>query len=123
MAARKPVFTENFSAALAGIETFVGAEGEASFARFFNCFVADIVPMLCRFPHSGRSFLERSLGSAQTLQLAEKLTKHLGEGDDVRELIVDDYLILYLLRRNLIVFLSIKHHRQLSFDLKGFWLD
>ena len=33
---------------------------------------------------------------------------------------MDDYLVLYLIRGDRVVFLSIKHHRQLSFDLKGF---
>jgi hypothetical protein len=34
---------------------------------------------------------------------------------------MDDYLLLYLVRGRQIVFLWIKHHRQLSFDLQGFW--
>ena len=47
----------------------------------------------------------------------------LAKSDDLREYIVDDYLLLYLLRGNQLVFLSIKHHRQLSFDLKRFWQE
>ena len=43
------------------------------------------------------------------------------KGDDLREFIVDDYLILYLIRGNRLHFLGIKHHRQLSFNLKLLW--
>jgi hypothetical protein len=32
-------------------------------------------------------------------------------------------LILYVVRDKRVVFLSIKHHRQLSFDLKHFWQE
>jgi hypothetical protein len=42
-------------------------------------------------------------------------------GDDLREFILDEYLLLYLVRRNQVIFLSIKQHRQLSFDLHRFW--
>jgi len=45
----------------------------------------------------------------------------LARGDDLREFVVDDYLLLYLLRGDRIIFLAIKHHRQLSFDLDQFW--
>lgn len=44
-------------------------------------------------------------------------------GDDIRELIVDEFLVLYLVRGDRVVFLSIKHHRQLSYDLKAFWRE
>ncbi len=121
MADKRPVFTENFSANLTDIEAFLGEEGEKVFARFLDRLINDIVPTLCRFPLSGRSFLKRSVQSTQAWELAEKLGEQLEEGDEIREFIVDAYLILYLVRGNRIVFLSIKHHRQLSFDLKRFW--
>jgi hypothetical protein len=123
MADKRAVFTENFSTNLTDIETFLGEDGRQFFLRFFEHLAEDIVPMLCRFPHSGRSFLERSIRSTQGLQLVERLKEYLKEGDDLRELILDDYLILYVVRGSSVVFLSIKHHRQLSFDLKHFWQE
>jgi plasmid stabilization system protein ParE len=121
MAAKRPRFARNFSANLDDIQAFLGAEKASSFARLFKRLVADVVPQVCRFPLSGRSFLERPLLSTQALALAERLKERLQEGDDLRELIVDDYLILYLVRGKEVLFLSIKHHRQLSYDLKAFW--
>ncbi len=123
MAVKRPLFTENFSSNLADTQEFLGADGAAYFAKFFERFVAEVVPNACRFPLSGRSFLERSIQTTQSESLAQKLKQKLQEGDDIRELIVDDYLVLYLVRGNDIVFLSIKHHRQLSYDLKTFWRE
>jgi hypothetical protein len=123
MADKRAVFTENFSANLTDIESFLGEEGRQFFHRFFSHLVGDIVPMLCRFPQAGRSFLDRSIHSTKALQLVDRLKGYLKEGDDLRELIVDDYLIHYVVRGRSIVFLSIKHHRQLSFDLKSFWQE
>ncbi len=119
----KPVFTENFSSNLADIQTFLGGEGSSAFQKFFKHLVDDLVPLLCRFPRSGRSFLERSIQSKEALAMAQKLKDKLREDDDLRELIADDYLILYVVRTNQMVFLSIRHHRQLAFDLKRFWRE
>ena len=53
--------------------------------------------------------------------MLERLKAVLRKGDDLREFIVDDYIILYLVRRNRLYFLAIKHHRQLSFDFRRLW--
>lgn len=119
----KPVFTENFSSNLSDIQTFLGESGSRAFDRFFKHLVDDIVPMLCRFPRSGRSFLERSIRSNEALATAQKVKEKLSEGDDLREFIADEYLILYVVRAKQIVFLSVRHHRQLTFDLKRFWRE
>ena len=125
MAARgnNPVFTANFSSNLSDIQTFLGEDGRRTFDRFFEHLVDDLVPMLCRFPRSGRSFLERSIRSNEALAMVQKLQEKLRDGDDLREFIADEYLILYVVRAKQIVFLSIRHHRQLSFDLKRFWRE
>lgn len=123
MAVRRPVFTENFSNNLEAIQSFLGPEGDRAFHRLVDRLFDEIVPTLCRFPLSGRSFLSRTIRSTEAQILAEKLQGQLEKGDDLREFIVDDYLILYLLRGNQILFLSIKHHRQMSFDLKMFWQE
>jgi plasmid stabilization system protein ParE len=121
MAGRRPVFTENFAANLAAIEAFLGPEGESAFRRLLDRLFDEIVPELCRFPQAGRSFLGRSLKSRRGEALAELLGEAIEKNDDLREFLVDDYLVLYLIRGLRIVFLSIKHQRQLSFDLRRFW--
>ena len=121
MAGKQPRFTENFSTNLTAIEEFLGSHGGRALHRFLDRLFDDVIPTLCRFPQSGRSFLTRAVRSAKANARAKELRKLLTKGDDLREFVMDDYLVLYLVRRGQVVFLAVKHHRQLSFDLKGFW--
>ena len=121
MAAKRPAFTENFSANLTAIETFLEPDGAATFQGLLDRLFDEVIPTLCRFPLAGRSFLAHAIQSTKVKTLVRKLRGRLGKTDELREFIVDDYLLLYLVRGERLVFLSIKHHRQLSFDLKRFW--
>lgn len=120
---KRPVFTENFSANLTDIEAFLGSEGRAAYKRLLNRLFTESIPTLCRFPQSGRPFLNHAIKSTKAETLTRDLHRLLGKDDEVKEYIMDEHLILYLVRRDKIVFLSVKHHRQLSFDLKQFWLS
>jgi len=123
MAGRRltPVFTENFADNLEAIRGFLGEEGRAAFARLLDRLLDDIVPTLCQFPQSGRSFLAHPVRSLEARARLRRLKALLPKGDDLREFILDDYLILYLVRGPQLIFLAIKHHRQLSFDFNRFW--
>lgn len=121
MAGKQPRFTENFSTNLTAIEEFLGSHGGRALHHFLDRLFDDVIPTLCRFPQSGRSFLAHPIKSAKAKALTKELRKLLGKGDDLREFVMDDYLVLYLVRRGQVIFLAVKHHRQLSFDLKGFW--
>jgi plasmid stabilization system protein ParE len=122
MAARaKLLFTQNFAANLDGIQSFLETEGRPAFQRLLSRIFDDICPTLSRFPQSGRSFLAHRIGSAEAQIVVDRLRGVIHPGDDLREFTVDDYIILYLVRSRRIYFLAIKHHRQLSFDLRHFW--
>ena len=121
MAGKQPRFTENFSTNLTAIEEFLGSHGRRALHRFLDRLFDDVIPTLCRFPQSGRLFLAHPIKSAKAKALTKELRRLLGKGDDLREFVMDDYLVLYLVRRGQVIFLAVKHHRQLSFDLKGFW--
>lgn len=116
-----PLFTENFAANLDSIRLFSEAGGQAALRRLLGRLFDHIVPTLSRFPQSGRSVLTHPAGSLETQALLDRLKAELRKGDDLREFIVDDYVILYLRRKSRLYFLAIKHHRQLSFDLRRFW--
>ena len=118
----RPFFTENFAVNLDAIRLFLEPEGEPAFQRLIDRLFGDIVPTLRRFPQSGRPFLAHAVRSSQARVLVNRLKALLNKNDDLREFIVDDYIILYLIRENRLIFLAIKHHRQLSFDLKRLWL-
>jgi hypothetical protein len=123
MAGKRPRFTENFSANLTTIEEFVAPHSRTAFHRFLDRLFDDVIPTLCRFPQSGRSFLTCTVKSMKAKALTKALRKFLNKGDDLREFVMDDYLVLYLVRRHQVIFLAMKHHRQLSFDLTRFWVE
>jgi plasmid stabilization system protein ParE len=123
MAGRRfaPVFTHNFLSNLDAIEAFLEPEGMTAFRRLLDRLFDNIVPMLTRFPDSGRPLLHHPVRSREARTLVRKLRSLISPSDEIREFVVDDYLLLYLRRRKKIIFLAIKHHRQLSFDLRRFW--
>ncbi|HET8760358.1 MAG TPA: type II toxin-antitoxin system RelE/ParE family toxin, partial [Nitrospiria bacterium] len=123
MAGRRfaPVFTQNFLSNLDAIEAFLTPEGITAFRRLLDRLFDDIVPMLTRFPDSGRPLLHHPVRSREARTLVRKLRALISAPDEVREFVLDDYLLLYLRRGRTLVFLAIKHHRQLSFDLRRFW--
>ena len=123
MAGKRPRFTENFSANLTAIEEFVAPHSRMAFHRFLDRLFDDVIPTLSRFPQSGRSFLTRAVKSTKAMAPTKGLRKFLNKGDDLREFVMDDYLVLYLARRHQVIFLAVKHHRQLSFDLTRFWVE
>src|SRR6266481_4265185 len=108
-------FTSNFAANLDSIHLFLGVEGESAFQRLLKRLFDDICPQLSRFPLSGRSFLVHPAGSREAAALLERLHTILRKGDDIREFMIDKYVVLYLIRGRRLYFLAIKHHRQLSF--------
>ena len=122
MAGRSQIFfTDNFTANLDEVQRFLSSEGRSPFQRLLDRLFDDLCPQLARFPRSGRSFLEHRAGSDEAQALVNRLHGTLRAGDDLREFVLDDYIVLYLIRRRRIYFLAIKHHRQLSFDLRRFW--
>jgi len=121
MAGKRPSFTENFSANLSAIEKFLAPQSQTTFRRFLARLFDDAIPTLCRFPLSGRSFLTRTIKSTKARVLRKEMSKLLKKEDDLREFVMDEFLVLYLVRQGRVIFLAVKHHRQLSFDLKQFW--
>jgi hypothetical protein len=118
--------TASFLERLDAIEAFL-VEADAGFA--FDDLLAEIrstvIPNLRRFPRIGRRYLANPPQSAEALaQLAALPT---GAPDALREYLHGDYLLLYTLvdaspKANPCVYLlSIRHHRQLSFDFARLW--
>lgn len=118
--------TASFLERLDAIEAFL-VEADAGFA--FNDLLAEIratvIPNLRRFPRIGRRYLANPPQSAEALaQLAALPT---GAPDALREYLHGDYLLLYSVvdafasDQATVYLLSIRHHRQLSFDFAGLW--
>ena len=98
-------------------------EADAGFA--FDTLLAElratVISNLRRFPRIGRRYLANPPQSAEALaQLAELPA---GAPDALREYLHGDYLILYAAMEAdaTVYLLSIRHHRQLSFNFARLW--
>ena len=115
--------TANFQANLDSIRQFlVDAEATASFDPLVTRMFDHVILNLERFPRMGRDFLSLEPLSEEGRARVHALTIKSGTGTEIREYITGDYLILYALRASTVFLLAIRHHRQLSFDLRGHWL-
>lgn len=114
--------TASFLERLDAIEAFL-TEADAAFA--FDKLLAElrgtVIPNLRRFPHIGRRYLVHPPQSAEAL--AQLAALPVGAANALREYLHGEYLILYAdAEANATVYLlSIRHHRQLSFDFAHLW--
>lgn len=120
MAARRTSvkLTANFEGNLTQIEAFLDqAEAPRAYDRLLDELLETVIPNLERYPRMGRPFLEQPAQSIEAQDKADGLKKLAGEGE-LREYLTGDYLILYSVTGETVYLLSIKHHRQLSFDFE-----
>ena len=80
-----------------------------------------VIPNLRRFPRMGRRYLDQPPQSAEAIAQLGRLPA--GAADGLRVLGSGDYLILYAddNQSSTVYLLSIRHHRQLSFDFARLW--
>jgi hypothetical protein len=119
----KFLYTDNFVANLSSIEDYWQInQFPQGFDRLLEELENTTLITLEQFPLIGRSFAQRSNLSVQA---AVKAHQVLGN-QDVREYVMTDYLLLYLLEYDrkkaphTLHLLAIKHHLQLSFNLQQF---
>ncbi len=117
-------FTENFSANLDSIEAFWE---ENTFPRAFDHLLDELtqraLPHLTRHPLMGRRFMARRVHSVEAQAMHDALAQRLHRLSSeaaVREYVMDNYLILYLVLDQTLHLLSIRHHKQLAFDMQDF---
>lgn len=113
--------TASFLERLDSIEAFL-AQSEAQFAfdELLAELRAEVIPNLRRFPGMGRRYLDRPPQSAEALAQLARLPP--GCADSLREYLSGDYVILHAMVETTVHLLSIRHHRQLSFDFARLWL-
>ena len=117
--------TANFERNLEEIEQFlIKAEAAPAYDAPLDELLATVVPNLERFPTMGRSFMDRPIRSVETSNgldmLHGKLSK-IGANAEIREYVLEHYLLLYAFTGEEIFLLAIRHHKQLSFDFKALW--
>lgn len=113
--------TANFEANLAAIEAFLAeADATQAFTALLNDLAEQVVPNLEHYPEMGRTFLDRPAQSVEARQKIKQLRSRMGT-TAIREYLAGDFLILYAVQSRTVHLLSIKHHRQLSFDFPAHW--
>lgn len=114
--------TASFLKCLDAIEGFL-LEADAGFA--FDTLLAElratVIPNLSRFPRIGRRYLDNPPQSTEAL--AQLAALPAGAVQALREYLHGDYLMLYTASETnaMVYLLSIRHHRQLSFDFAKLW--
>ncbi|MGB8517586.1 MAG: type II toxin-antitoxin system RelE/ParE family toxin [Gallionella sp.] len=113
--------TANFERNLEGIDAFL-TEANAAFAYddLLDTLTETLIPNLESFPALGRPFLNRPVCSVEVSNALARLNRQLQDGE-LREYLLDEYMVLYAQFGTVIYLLSIKHHRQLSFDFLSLW--
>jgi len=117
--------TANFERNLEEIEQFlIDAEAASAYDGLLDELLITVIPNLERFPVMGRSFMNRPLRSVETSNgievLQGKLSK-IGANAEIREYVLQHYLLLYAFTGKEVFLLAIRHHKQLSFDFKALW--
>jgi plasmid stabilization system protein ParE len=116
----------NFETNLEAIELFLAEQGNTeAFDSLVTTLAATVIPNLERFPLMGRLVLERPIRSVEVANSSEGVQSDLAaisSAAELREYLLSHYLLLYMVDGEQLTLLSIRHHRQLSFDLQAMWL-
>jgi hypothetical protein len=111
---------------LDAIEAFlVAADAPFAFDDLLAELRSTVIPNLRRFPRIGRRYLANPPQTTEAL--AQLAALPAGAPNALREYLHGDYLMLYTLVEAAeatdatVYLLSIRHHRQLSFDFARLW--
>ena len=114
--------TAHFLDRLKTIEAFLASnENSSAYEDLLDDLSGNIIAYLSEFPLIGRPFVSQKPQSVESLSaLAQVSTRSLSA---LREYVHKNYIILYSVdeRSPAIYLLTIRHHRELSFDFEKLW--
>ena len=117
--------TANFERNLGQAEAFLlEANAPQAFDALLDELTDTVIPNLERFPGMGRLFFVRPIRSVEASNSMDALKRKLNviaKDGEIREYVMSHYLVLYARFDATIYLLSIRHHRQLSFDFQAQW--
>ena len=117
--------TANFERNLGQAEAFLlEANAPQAFDALLDELTDTVIPNLERFPVMGRLFFVRPIRSVEASNSMDALKRKLNviaKDGEIREYVMPHYLVLYARFDATIYLLSIRHHRQLSFDFQAQW--
>jgi plasmid stabilization system protein ParE len=114
--------TASFLERLESIEAFLlEADATSAYDDLLAELRSEVIPNLRRFPLVGRRYLDHPPQSVEALAQLAALPS--GAANKLREYLTTDFLILYTVNESeaVVTLLSIRHHRQLSFDFAKLW--
>lgn len=118
--------TANFERNLEEAEAFLlQADAPQAFDALLDELTDTVIPNLERFPGMGRLFFERptrSVDVSNGIDGLKRKLKAIAKDGEIREYVMSHYLLLYARFDTTIYLLSIRHHRQLSFDFESLWV-
>lgn len=122
-------YAHNFAQNLETIESFwIENQFPQGYDRLLDALSDTVVPNLQRHPRIGRPFMRRDVESMEAQAVVARIGKRLsalGENAEVREYVMDDHVVLYLVADGaegeplMVHLLAIKHQKQLGFDLSA----
>ena len=117
--------TANFERNLGQAEAFLlETNAPQAFDALLDELTDTVIPNLERFPGMGRLFFVRPIRSVEASNSMDALKRKLNviaKDGEIREYVMPHYLVLYARFDATIYLLSIRHHRQLSFDFQAQW--
>ncbi len=117
--------TISFERAIQEVQAFLAeAEASHSYDALLDELTDTVIPNLETFPGMGRRFLDRPVKSVEVVNGIDRLMGQLdslAKDGELREYVMTHYLLLYARIRGTVYLLSIRHHRQISFDFEALW--
>ena len=114
--------TASFLERLDAVEAFLlEADAGLAFDTLLAELRASVIPNLSRYPRIGRCYLDRPPQSAEAL--AQLAALPAGAAQALREYLHGDTLMRYTASETdaAVYLLSMRHHRELSFDFSRLW--
>ena len=132
-AARPPLravirYTRNFEANLTRIEAYWSDNGfSQGYDRLLEEIGERVIANLEQHPRMGRAFWARKADAVEVLRRIETLHARYGADADVREYLMTDYIVLYVLipakaktrapHGDTIHLIAVKHYKELAYAL------
>ena len=104
---------------LHALDHLLDNEAIAAAERFAEAALVSLPDRLERHPRSGRDYLARNPGTPRLLETLARVRSLLGTDIELREILLEDYLVLYAIQNQTVHLLAIRHHRQSSFEIDG----
>lgn len=106
--------SNNFERNLDAIRSFL--DDGARFEGVLTLALETVPELLQAHPRLGRDFFERQAKTVKGAAARRKLALAF-KGMELRELVLDEHLILYVIDGAVLSLVAIKHHRQRTFQL------